>query len=532
MTGLRQYFDFAVKNIAKWGDTDVFPFAPENHILHDSRADVVDLLMSIHTDFEDRLQADGPLADVQLQLVTNEGFRWATQLDPLWNAYLLGIVLSAADGIESRRLPAADSMVFSYRYAPDRERGTLFQEGAWLSFIDATEAKAQSLPYVVVADISDFYGRIYHHRIENSVSRAMPGSDIARRIDKILSAVSGGVSFGLPVGGPAARVLSEAVLSRVDLLLAAEGVEFCRYADDYRIFAKTESQAYGLLVRLASLLHMHEGATLQKQKTRVVRSRDFLRAPLFLPRDSPDLTPSERREKKFMRLSLRYDPYSENAELDYIRLREQLSEFDIIGMLSDEVAKSRVNLPVVRRLAQAIGHVDGDIRDAAISTMIDNLELLAPALPVVLRVLDDLMGSLSDDLSAAVATEIRRRLEEGSYYLDTAIIRTYAFRVLRHQNSQENVRTAVRSFDAASPGLQRDLAIHLHNWEADWYVSDLRRRYSSLHPWVRRAVLLSSYSLKDEGAHWRRAQKPTEFDAIALKWRQDQMTKGKKEIPL
>ena len=44
MAVTEQSIRFAVKNIARYGDTDVFPFPLENHWFHDAEDDVVELL--------------------------------------------------------------------------------------------------------------------------------------------------------------------------------------------------------------------------------------------------------------------------------------------------------------------------------------------------------------------------------------------------------------------------------------------------------------------------------------------------------
>ena len=38
-------------------------------------------------------------------MVGYTSFRWVTQIDPIWNAYLLGLVLSIAPAIEAERIP-------------------------------------------------------------------------------------------------------------------------------------------------------------------------------------------------------------------------------------------------------------------------------------------------------------------------------------------------------------------------------------------------------------------------------------------
>jgi hypothetical protein len=348
----------------------------------------------------------------------------------------------------------------------------------------------------------------------------------------LLRYFSGGTSYGLPVGGPAARLLSELALNRVDRLLQIEGISFCRYSDDYRIFAKSRQEAFRHLVFLTEALLRHEGLTLQKQKTKVLRAKDYLRSPLFLPEDSDELTAAERRERRFLRLSLRYDPYSPTAEEDYERLAADLQEFDIVQMLTDEVEKSRVNVAVVRRLATAIQHLDQQIQNSAVSTIIKSLEMLAPALPVVLRVLSSLYPKLGEGVRASVTGELRRRIIDEEYFLTVPVNLSYGLRVLKHENTEENVALAAALFAASPPFIQRDIVYLMYSWGATDWISDKRRQWSNQHPWVQRAIVLASYSLGDEGSHWRRRLALKGFDLVARDWMAARMQAGQTEIPL
>ena len=47
-------------------------------------------------------------------------------------------------------------------------------------------------------------------------------------------------SYGLPVGSNASRILAEASLIEVDNYLISKKIDFCRFVDDYRIFAQNE----------------------------------------------------------------------------------------------------------------------------------------------------------------------------------------------------------------------------------------------------------------------------------------------------
>lgn len=527
-------YDLAVRNVARWGDTDVFPFAPENHVFHDRRSDVVELLQAVDGDLDRALVEYPPIVEGALSLVTYEGFRWVMQIDPLWNSYFLATVLRLAPEIEASRIAVERRTIFSYRFAPDDTQASLFAPSAWHDFSETTQEIAREYEYVAVCDIADFYGRIYHHRIENSLKMLPIQGAEPKKIDRMLREFSGGTSYGLPVGGPAARILSELLLNRTDRLLATKGIRFCRFADDYRLFAHTREDAFKALVFLTEVLLRNEGLALQRHKTRVVATKDFLRSPLFMPEDSDELSPTERQERKLLRLSLRYDPYSPTAEEDYDRLRHDVEQFDILGMLTAEVSKSRVNTAVVRRLAQVVRLLEPDVRDAAADMLVTNLDVLAPALPVVLRVIENILPDLSPPLQTFVPREIRRRIEAQDYWVMVPINLSYALRILQHDHAEENVALCTSLFDRSPAFIQRDIVYLMHKWGADYWLSDKRRQWSTQHLWVKRAILMASYSLGDEGSHWRRSvsDQTRGFDAVAKDWMASRVSANQKDLPL
>jgi hypothetical protein len=314
--------------------------------------------------------------------------------------------------------------------------------------------------------------------------------------------------------------------------LQIRGISFCRYADDYRLFAKSRQEAFRHLVFLAESLLRHEGLTLQKQKTKVLRAKDYLRSPLFLPEDSDELTDAARRERRFLKLSLRYDPYSPTAEEDYDRLYTELQEFDIVQMLTDEVTKSRINLAVVRRLATAIQHLDQQIQNAAVGTILKSLEMLAPALPVVLRVISTIYPKMGDGMKESVGIELRRRITEEEYFLTVPINLAYALRVLKHENSEENVALVADLFSKSPPFIQRDIVYLMYDWGVTDWISDQRRQWSNQHAWVQRALILASYSLGDEGSHWRNRMTLKGFDLVSRDWMARRIQAGQTGIPV
>lgn len=111
---MKEFYKLAVANVAHYGDTDIFPFPVENSLFFDMPQRVLDLLLAADTNFESSLDQHPPLNLNSLAPAGYAGFRWATQLDPVWNCYLLGLVLSYADRIEAARIPVQDGCIFSY----------------------------------------------------------------------------------------------------------------------------------------------------------------------------------------------------------------------------------------------------------------------------------------------------------------------------------------------------------------------------------------------------------------------------------
>jgi hypothetical protein len=205
---MRPFFERALANITKHGDTDIFPFPIENHVFFDKPTESIELLLDYYHNFSDRLARFPPSNVSALAPVSYTGFRWATQLDPIWNAFFLGVVLSIGETIENCRIPKEEQNIFSYRFNADIKSHDLFYpDYNWRSFMERSLALAADSKFVVTCDISEFYPRLNHHRLDNALRQLRLPGDQPGKIMGFLSNFSGTYSFGLPIGGPAARIL-------------------------------------------------------------------------------------------------------------------------------------------------------------------------------------------------------------------------------------------------------------------------------------------------------------------------------------
>jgi Reverse transcriptase (RNA-dependent DNA polymerase) len=110
------------------------------------------------------------------------------------------------------------------------------------AFIDRTQelARAPHVTHVLKADIADFFPHIYHHRLETRLHRSTTEKHYADTIMRMLSSWGGRVSYGLPIGPAASRLLAELLLDPIDRMLQEQGYKHCRWIDDIRLFCESK----------------------------------------------------------------------------------------------------------------------------------------------------------------------------------------------------------------------------------------------------------------------------------------------------
>lgn len=525
----------AISNIEHFGDTDIFPFPLEKIWLADPAGGVFDLLQEIDTNFDSFITANPLFFITSLAGVGYNGFRAATQIDPIWNAYLLALTIEIAPDIERARLPTGDRVVFSYRYSPDSTTGGLFDNGlGWRPFQTRALEHAASHRFALSTDIADFYPRVYHHRLENALNSATKKSDVVNRIMRLLGVLSRGVSYGLPIGGNAARLLAELVLDRVDRLLTAESVTFCRFVDDYVVFSDTRENALRSLVVLSDALLRNEGLTLARAKTRLMTNTELTKASQFAPPDT-GASSEEAEARRFLRIRWKYDPYSSTAEEDYEELMDEVARFDVLAMLAREFEKTRVDEALVKQLIRSIKYLQAPVRDRAVTSIANNLNTLYPVFPTVAIALKALLPDISEPVRTHLFGELRRLLREGSHIFLVPTNRVYVVRLLAFDDDREAERLlSDLYFDKrADPMVRRDVIYAMAHRDARYWLSDILKRPHE-GPWELRARLAASYRLGDEGKHWRRQieRRLPRIESQFLRWLGGMNNGVEWEIPL
>ena len=511
--------DRALRNIATFGDTDVFPIPFERNVFFHKHAECKAIIQSIHADLDGWLANHSAASHECLAQVGYTGFRWAAQIEPFLNAYYLSLALNVADKIEESRLKA--DRVFSYRFEWSEEDHKIFKDSTWMDYRRKSIEHAKESEFVVVTDIADFYPRIYHHRVKNALLR-VASCGTPSRIEKLLRVFSKNVSYGLPVGGPASRILAELALCGTDRLLVGASMKFCRYADDYTIFCQSEQEAYTHLITLSQKLFL-EGLVLQKKKTRILSAREYLDINKQLDPARDENAGEASDESKLLAISVRYDPYSPTAEEDYEALAAAVREVDVIGILSREIAKTTIDTTIAKQAVRAINAMGSEFYDGAIRTILDkeNIATLAPIFVSVMRTVRSIYDNLEEEGQDFVDNALVGLFADDFYVLKIDVNLCYYIQVLgkRHSVEKEEILTEIFSTTTV-PLIKRLIFVAMTNWRCDHWLSDKKNNYATMGVLERRAMIASSFVLRDEGKHWREFAKKgwDEIEILIRDW--------------
>jgi len=265
----------AIQHLDAVGDTDLFPRLPEAAFFTANADQTADLIGRLN------LGNYNPVSSVEvLTPKSSLGFRIGHQLTATDVLIYTAAVIECADGIQNLRDQTSQDVPFSYKYDPNGgprlfEANRGFHDWlASLSTFGDVDIFDDPKP-VLETDISDFYQRIYFHRIENILNdvNASRGSNGA--IKRVIQVCRSKQSFGLPVGSSASRLLAEGLLCDTDRLLLDMGLQASRYVDDYRIVANDRYNTHSILCRLAEHLMVTEGLSLNVAKTRIVDTQSL-----------------------------------------------------------------------------------------------------------------------------------------------------------------------------------------------------------------------------------------------------------------
>lgn len=491
--------DWSLKHAAAWGDTDIFPTMFEFAAIEDGWKNVKASIQT--TDI-----MKWPVRPFRRCLVPKHrfGFRISTQLDPLDFLIFTALIREVGEKLEACRIPVSDNIVHSYRFAPDADGRMFSDKFTYRSFQKASHDACDTYTpsHVVIADIADFFPRLYTHRIDNSLDTALGvGHMHSGAIKQLIRHWAGAYSYGIPVGSAASRLVAEVTISDIDQLLLSEGAHYVRYSDDFRFFCASEAGAYKYLTLIARALIENHGLTLQQNKTKIVPIDVFRTKYLRENEEHEHETLSERFYALLTEMGIE-DTYS---EIDYGSLspeyQEAIDQLNLKSILQEQIKEEEPDLSflkfLLRRLAQ-LGDTD------AIDLIFDNFSKFFP----VVRETVEYLLSL-EALSAARKKVLGERLiqiyrDETSTASHLEYSRMYLLRPFALDGDWNSDVQYVKVFnDTLDEFARREILLAMGRSKKDFWFRSRKQNLQEMTPWIRRAFIYGASCLpSDEYSHW------------------------------
>jgi len=506
----KEFLSWAVKHLINLSDTDLFSRPLEI----DAISELGDEALKILEDIDLSNYDPGPSRRF---IVPKDdlSYRIATQLDPLDSILLAAIIYQYGKNIEDRRRPMDEKSVFSYRFNPDDHGNFYKQDYSWNMFWKQCHENSKDYPYAVILDVSDFYNQIYHHTIENQLGESGFPNQIIKWIMRLIESTTAKVSRGIPVGPHSTHIIAEASFIPIDNSISARGYKFCRYVDDIIIFASSKNEARTIILELANILDKQQRLTLQKQKTKILISREFREYCKKMIEDRPinDL------EKSLLNIIRKYshgNPYaivylSKISEADLMQFNKQAIEKIFDDYLKEKEPDFIRLRWFIRRLSQ-VGH------PSAVDYCIKHLDLMIPALSDICHYFVSVSNqqkinwvSIGEELLKLIEHEIIQSNE----YFQMSI-----YSLFNRRTELNHIDKLIKKYNILSPGLRREIILSCYkSGYADW-IRELKEQYYTMDSWSKRSFLISTRILPSEERRFflKSISQKDILDELLIKW--------------
>lgn len=506
-----EHFKRATADIGVNGDNDTLPFDIDVRFVKEKQEQLADLAFAYFRDLDslDKKQVKDTINSLEvfserLLVPTGAaGFRITTKIHPFWNIYLNGLGVAIAEAHE----PLRSDRVHSYRYAQKGDR--LFDRtSSWRVFREACiadcEAKGNDI-VVVQTDISSFYEHVYHHRIENCIDDLFPtGSKVAAQVDRFLSKLAAGRSFGLPVGGQCSRILAELVLSAIDRRLTDAGIMWRRYVDDFVLITTGQAEAYRALAILSHALADY-GLTLNRTKTTILTGKhfcDYVRTQLGGTGDDAI---------KLREIDLHFDPYSDTRVEDYEELKETVGSLEVQTLLDLELNKGQPDTFLVAQIGRTLKYHSPGIALQLCGTLLSpqNLHAFRASWSTIMR---GISAVRADEAFSEIFNGIDDLLDaipkHSNHLLLTEASCLHYLRTIRFRRTDARGQYIASLFSSIPSQTVRRACIDCwRQWKDRPSFQAVRNKWNSISSEEQRMLWLAAKDFGDEGKHFRAQEK-------------------------
>lgn len=502
-----EHFRRAALEIGQQGENDTLPYDVDASFIRDKADELSQICIQLFQMIDAKSEKNAVNFMNELTIGSerllvpagSHGFRITTKIHPFWNLYLNGLGFAIAEANEANRSDRAHS----YRLSSDGK--SLFDKSrSWRTFKEATlEERALEVEGAVVVqtDISGFYEHIYHHRLESVIKDLEPQeSKVAVQIDRILSKLASGRSFGLPVGGQCARVLAEVMMTPIDASLSDAGIVWHRFVDDFTLICGSQQDAYAALSTLSNSLADY-GLSLNRTKTTTLSAKHY-KEYIAVQLGQGDETTVALRE-----LDLHFDPYSDERQTEYEKLKASFDAIDIQFLLDLEKEKSQPDAFVMAQIGRALKFQEPEVAAQLCATLLDahNLDSFRASWSKILRGVYSVRANDEFEVVFERIDELLDRLPTATPHLLMPEANILHFlRAIRFQKTEVRGAFVRRTYDqTASSSVKRACIDCWKHWRDRASFNRLRNQWQNLSSDEQRMLWLVAGGFGDEGSHAR-----------------------------
>jgi hypothetical protein len=179
-------------------------------------------------------------------------------------------------------------------------------------------------------------------------------------------------------------------------------------------------------------------------------------------------------------------------------------------IITPEETATRIDPTITKHALQALRVLTAESRTKILSLLLkpENMATLAPIFPRMMTVLRAIYKELDQPTQTLVDDALIGLVKSDSYIIKIELNLAYLLQVLRQGKSQAKESLFVKLFKIhTSPLVRREIVLAMADWGHNQWISDLKKRFKGLSRWERRAYIVASYYLTDEGQHWRKNNK-------------------------